>query len=156
MLRETVSCFVVALCLFALVGACANSDPTPINYGQDSCDLCRMNIVDRRYGSELVTRQGKVYRFDAIECLAGFIIEETVAPEDFGTIWVTHYGAPGDLADGKIAAYLISPELRSPMGMNLTAFANLANVTSAQKQYGGEIFGWDETLELVRAKRYSQ
>ena len=28
-----------------------------------------MTIVDPRYGAELVTTKGKVYKYDAVECL---------------------------------------------------------------------------------------
>ena len=41
----------------------------PIIYGTDDCALCKMLIMDQRYGTEIVTTKGRVYKFDAIECL---------------------------------------------------------------------------------------
>ena len=42
----------------------------PINYGEDECEFCKMMVMDKRYGAELVTDKGKIYFFDSIECLA--------------------------------------------------------------------------------------
>jgi copper chaperone NosL len=41
-------------------------------------------------------------------------------------------------------SYLISPELRSPMGENISAFKNKADAEKYQTEFGGEIFSWDE------------
>ncbi len=57
--------------LTLLISSCG-SKPEPINYGHDECEFCRMQISDNRYGAELVTDKGKVYKFDSIECLIEF------------------------------------------------------------------------------------
>ncbi|MGB5288980.1 MAG: hypothetical protein WBN42_10875, partial [Ignavibacteriaceae bacterium] len=57
---------VFLLPLLFLLASCG-SKPEPINYGKDECEFCRMQISDNRYGAELVTDKGKVYKFDSIE-----------------------------------------------------------------------------------------
>ena len=43
-----------------------------INYGVDACAYCKMNIVDPKFGAELITKKGRVYKFDAIECMVNY------------------------------------------------------------------------------------
>ncbi len=64
--------FIAIFLLLSLVTASCGSNPEPINYGHDECEFCRMQISDNRYGAELVTDKGKVYKFDSIECLIEF------------------------------------------------------------------------------------
>ena len=41
-------------------------EPKPIEYGEDQCDACKMRISDSRFGAELVTTKGKIYKYDAM------------------------------------------------------------------------------------------
>src|SRR5690606_30570495 len=70
----------VAACLLLLFTAC-KPEAQAIDYGFDSCTHCKMTIADNRYGAELVTQKGKVYKFDAVECLTAY--EESDSEEDY-------------------------------------------------------------------------
>ena len=48
-------------------------EPKPVPYGEANCTHCNMTISDNRYGAELVTDKGKVFYFDAVECLAAYV-----------------------------------------------------------------------------------
>ena len=61
------------LILLSLVLSSCQVSERPIDYGADECDYCKMIIMDQRYGSELVTEKGKVYTFDAAECLIEYL-----------------------------------------------------------------------------------
>jgi copper chaperone NosL len=108
-----------------LLAGCATG-PTPIHYGSDACEHCRMVIADPRYAVELVTETGKVLKFDAIECAAA---HASSVPGELEA-WVH---LPSDL-DTWIAAQNVrfrqSDEIRSPMGAGL-AVAGPRNDDSA-------------------------
>ncbi|MEJ5262655.1 MAG: hypothetical protein WHT45_08235, partial [Ignavibacterium sp.] len=55
-----------------LLFACS-PQPEPIDYGNDICDFCKMNITDNKYAAEIVTSKGKIYKFDSIEYLFQFM-----------------------------------------------------------------------------------
>lgn len=133
--------FVVSL----LWGGCTPS-PTPIRYGQDNCANCQMLVMDNRFGAELVTDKGKVYVFDSIECLAWY---REVPAEAVHSRWVTDYNLPGTLIDAAAAFYLSSDNLRSPMGVNLSAFSDEKIAASYQQDHGGEVLRWDGVTALV-------
>ncbi len=129
------------LALPALLTACQPS-VEPIDYGADACDFCKMTIVDAQYGAEAVTAKGKVYKFDAIECLINFTEKEKDKP--FAFLMVNDYHAPGKLTDATTCHYLISKNLPSPMGAFLTAFNDRSAALEMQQAKGGEVFGWEE------------
>ena len=63
---------ITVLSLLLLFAACS-PQPRPIEYGTDLCDFCRMTIVDKQHAAELVTDKGRVYKFDAIECMVNYL-----------------------------------------------------------------------------------
>jgi copper chaperone NosL len=131
-----------------LLAGCAPSGPVPIAYGEDTCALCVMTVSDERYGTELITRKGRAYMFDSVECMANFYLKQD--PAEVASMWVTDFRNPGQLLPLAHATFLRSPDLRSPMGMNLTAFGEGAEPSSLLAEYGGEILDWEGVLNVVR------
>ncbi len=62
--------------------------PEPIHYGQDACDFCRMTIVDKQHAAQMVTEKGRVYKYDAIECMLNDLKTGTDRPYNI-TSWLT-------------------------------------------------------------------
>jgi len=127
--------YLVTVCAMFLITAC-KPKPEPIQYGFDSCDFCRMTIVDKRFGGELVTSKGKVYKFDSLDCLDSFYHR---ANESFAYVLFVDYNQPGTLIPAKDAYLLFSSELHSPMGEGVAAFRDRQQAEEMQKKYGGEI-----------------
>jgi copper chaperone NosL len=132
-----------------LLAGCGPSGPVPIAYGEDTCALCVMTVSDERYGTELLTRKGRAYMFDSVECMANFYLRQD--PAEVASMWVTDFRDPGRLIPLEDAIFLRSPELRSPMGMNLTAFGEGAEPGALLAAYGGEVLNWDGILDVVRS-----
>lgn len=127
--------------LSILVTSCKVA-PEPIAYGSDACHFCRMTIVDTQHGAELVTDKGKVFKFDAVECMLNHLGEVDSQPISF--LLVNTYSRPGELLDATKAAYLVSEGLPSPMGESLTAFEHKTAALEAQAKYGGTLYSWTE------------
>jgi copper chaperone NosL len=140
------------LSLVALAAAACAPEPEPIAYGEDLCAHCRMVIVDERYGAELVTTKGRIFKFDSIECLADYVLR-SIDAADVHSLWVTDYRAPGTLIDVTDATFLHSPALNSPMGANLTAFtASGITPDDLLEEFGGEVLDWAGVLDRVSAR----
>ena len=133
--------FILTIPMLLLASSC-KVEPQPIVYGSDPCHFCRMTIVDKQHGAELVTGKGKVFKFDAVECMLHHLNQA-----DFPSIafmMVNTYAMPGELQDATKAAYLVSEGIPSPMGEYLTAFENKTGALEAQKKYGGTLYSWEE------------
>jgi len=120
-----------------------------INYGEDICNYCSMTIVDRLHAAELVTNKGKVYKFDATECMINHLSENKSVVALYLT---TDYLNPEELIDARKAYYIISPNIPSPMRANLSALATKEAALSLQEDKQGELFTWEELLIHLRQK----
>ena len=133
---------IIILSLIALL-ACSK-EIAPIEYGKDQCEHCRMTLTDKKYGAEIITKKGKAIKFDAAECMLNYIKEKKIEENDVDKYYVINLTEPGVLIDAMNAAYLISPELRSPMGENISSFADKNTAEKYLNDHGGVIFSWDE------------
>ena len=132
------------LLLFLYLAAGCTVKESPISYGNDGCDYCKMTIMDHRYGSELVTDKGKVYTFDAAECLIEYLYHNDGLEENSRALMVTTFTNPEQLIEAATATFLISRQLPSPMGAYLTAFASFEKAKEFQESKGGELYTWEE------------
>lgn len=137
-----------ALALLLLLGSCSTG-PQAITYGSEGCQYCKMTIIDTRYGAEWVSTKGKIHKFDAVECLINHLQSQDA--EQVQSMWVTAFDNPGILVEAPSCKYLISSELPSPMGMNITAFSSTTPAQTQPEEYEGEWYTWSE-LQLQLSK----
>lgn len=122
-------------------------EPQDIEYGQDACYYCEMTIVDKIHGAEIVTKKGKVYKFDATECMIYHIKENN--KKDIALFLTNGFNEPEILIDAKKATYLISENVPSPMGANLSAFKVKENAEKVKDSKGGKLYNWEELLKKI-------
>ena len=125
-------------------------EPKEINYGKDHCHFCDMTVVDKTHAAEYVTKKGKAYMFDAIECMVRDL-DRNSDESDMAFLLVTDYGNPGELVAAQNATFLISEKIKSPMGANLTAFGSLEVAQTTHEDLGGELYNWEQ-LKIQFAK----
>lgn len=131
------------IALLLLFFSC-NVSPKPIDYGNDGCHFCKMTIVDKVHAAEIVTKKGKVYKFDATECMINFM-------KDFDTSEIklylsNNYSKPEALIDATQATFLISKNIPSPMGAFLSAFKTKEAAKKTQSNKEGTLYTWEELL----------
>jgi len=133
----------ISLIVFSsfLLLAC-NKEAKPIDYGNDGCHFCKMTIVDKTYGSELITDKGKVFKFDAAECMINFLNENKDLPT--AKLLTNYYEEPTKFITVEGATFLISENLPSPMGANLTAFKTKESAEKVLADKGGDLYTWEE------------
>lgn len=130
--------------LIVLLAGCTIK-PQPINYGTDGCHFCRMTIVDTQHAAQFVTKKGKAFKFDAIECMIYY--QKEIDTNDIALYLCNHFTNPEELIDAKEATFLISEGIPSPMGEFLTAFETQEDAQDALRKYKGKLYTWDELLK---------
>ncbi len=130
-----------------------NPESKPIAYGEDKCEFCRMSIVDRRFGGEIVTAKGKVFKFDAVECTINYLDEHVEDELKLNLILTNTYDSPGKLVNAKECYYLKSTNMPSPMGMFLNPFENSSEAKRFQKENTGTMYNWQELRAEFQAFR---
>lgn len=139
----------ITILFAALLLASCSPKPEPIDYGNDVCDFCKMNITDNKYAAELVTSKGKVYKFDSIECLFQFKDLEFKSDDEIHSELVNDFSNPGELIDLKKAFFLKSEVFRSPMGMNVLSVSSEEKLNEIKSQHGGEVLTYSEVRKLA-------
>lgn len=141
---------VIVLVTASLLITSCNSGPKPIDYGNDGCHYCKMTIVDKIHGSEIVTEKGKIFKFDATECMLSYAEDK---PElENATFYTNYYENPSGLIPAMDATFLISEKIPSPMGANLTAFQNKNSAVEILTEQDGKIYTWEKLKTHLKLK----
>ena len=127
------------------VQACSTT-PEPLRYGADACHSCKMTLVDNRFGAELVTRKGKIYKFDDLNCMLAFYHSGEEEGDKFKHKLVVNYEKPGEFLKAAEAFYLKSKEIRSPMASEVAAFESYDRAIYFKKQWSGIFLAWGEII----------
>jgi copper chaperone NosL len=130
-----------ALCLVMI--SCS-AEPESLHYGKDACHHCKMTLMDNKFGAEIVTTKGKVFKFDDTNCLLNFISDSQLESKDIAHCLITDFASPGVLIDAKSAHYVKSEQIKSPMGSNIAAFQNKINLESHNESWKGEELNWSD------------
>ncbi|MBK7558857.1 MAG: nitrous oxide reductase accessory protein NosL [Chitinophagaceae bacterium] len=136
----------VAVMLMATLGSC-NTGPQPIITGEDACYFCKMTISDKHFGAALVTKKGKVYKFDDAKCLVNYLQTKDVADNNIKNIYLSNYAGTHQLIDVNNAFLLKADGLGSPMGGNIAAFDNKDSLNTIQKRFPGNIINWNDLVK---------
>jgi copper chaperone NosL len=124
--------------------------PEPIAYGSDGCYFCSMTIVDRQHAAQIVTKKGKAFKFDAVECMVNHLKDIDISSVKF--FFVIDYQDPGELIDAKKATFLISKDIPSPMGEYLSAFQSRNNAEQIEAENNGKLYSWEELLTRFKVQ----
>ncbi len=139
----------ITLAVFALLAvafASCNQGPKPITLGKDACDFCKMSIADQRFGAEIITKKGKVYKFDDMHCVLGFMKANTINNNDIKSTWLVNFDEPHNFIEAEKAFLLKSDELHSPMGGNIASFENENKLKETGQKIKGETITWESLI----------
>jgi copper chaperone NosL len=136
----------ILICM--LVSWSCTVKPELIQYGKDACHFCKMKIVDQRFGGELVTNKGKIFKFDDVNCLIRYYHSQANPSQEFTYILVTDFNHPGTLIDAKSAFYLKSDRIRTPMASEMAAFVDEGTMLKFKSDWGAMGLTWQELLTL--------
>lgn len=126
-----------------LLTACS-VETEPIEFGVDNCDYCKMTISDNRYGAELLSKKGRVYKFDDLHCLKGFSDDKIVEEDQVHSLWIVDFSNPEQLIKAESSFLLHNDELKSPMGSNIAAFGTEEKANELHAEHSGKILTWKE------------
>lgn len=139
-----------ALLMSLVLSACSSPQPATVVIGQDMCEHCQMLITDARFATQVVTKKGKSYKFDSIECMVDFLAEGSLPESEIHSAWVSDYNRPGTWLKAEEARYLQSVNIRSPMGANLAAFATLQELEDAKVAANGLERRYEDLAGVLR------
>lgn len=133
----------VAVSLLTIVltgcGRGAADGPPPVRLGDSVCDECNMIISDARWATATIVegpRGGEPRLFDDFNCQVNY---EQGHPEHTVLARWSHSHATSEWITTESARFLISPELRTPMGSKTAAFGAESEAAAAGSALPGEV-----------------
>lgn len=147
-MKITTSIIVLTISLLAFTSC--SSQPQPFVAGQDDCYVCKMGLADFKYGGEIITKKGKVYKFDDLRCMINYIKSNSIEEKDISKTLTMNFNKPNEFIDVRKAFYLVSSELRSPMGSNAAGFSTKAEAEKLKKDSTDLLISWDELTDRMK------
>ena len=133
---------VSAILSLSLVSCTIESEP--LHYGRDACYACKMTLVDTKFGAEIVTTKGKIYKFDDVNCMLGFYNSGEVMPGDMKDVLIVDFSKPEKLIDARHAWYVKSEAVKTPMASNVAAFESNDDLKRMDADWAGIQMRWGE------------
>ncbi len=141
--------FIVYFFIIILISACSQKTEE-IKYNSDECSYCTMQIRDNKYAAEIVSDDGTVYKFDSIECMTGYALVKNIVKDESIKFYVCDFKNPGNLIDARKAFFVQNKNFRSPMGLNVQAFASESQRQEFVKSNGGDKTSWENVVNMVK------
>lgn len=135
----------ITLFISVLFFSCT-AQPEPLVFGKDACYACKMTLMDKKFGAEIVTKKGKVYKFDDLNCMINFYNSGKEREESMANILAIDFAQPEKLIDVKYAFFIKSDKLRTPMASQLAAFEREEDFNTYKKKWNGILLGWGEVV----------
>ena len=146
--RKMASVSIALVTVFLLTGC--NPKPEKIVFGKDNCAECKMTIMDPKFGGEIVTKKGKVYKFDDAHCIAAFLERRGVELNNIHKTLFTDYNNSNEFVEVKSVGFVVSSQLKSPMGGNAVAFKNEVEAKKKAEQIeGSKVTNWATLYNIL-------
>ena len=129
--------FAAVLFTMVWVGACAGRGAAPpaIVMDRSACSRCGMLISERAYAAAIRLADGHDELFDEIGCLVATMRER---PANDAHYWFHDVGDGEWIADGR-PVFVVSPDIRTPMGGGIVAYRSVSSAERAAGRQGGRV-----------------
>jgi len=137
----------VALLLGALwLAGCGKPKFEPVEIAaEDMCAFCKMAISEKQYAAEFLNRDGDVFKYDEIGCMASYVAEKKVG-DSVAAFYVVDFHSKRWLK-AEEADFIISPNFHTPMGGGMVAFKDRSRAEAAAAANQGRLISFAEALQ---------
>jgi copper chaperone NosL len=137
--------FLSALFLAGCSSAGDGDGPPEIRYGVDVCDHCNMIINEPRFAAAYFSEAGETRRFDDIGEMFLYAEEQGEAVRSY---WVHDFHSE-EWLEASRATFAYNPDLITPMGWGIAAFATEGDAHAYHDERGATILSYTELREQV-------
>lgn len=117
--------------LITVLYSCTNAEKKDFNLKKDLCENCKMAITNLDYAAQIVTEEGRVYKFDDLSCMTMYEDYENSGFENAKKYVIDMPTA--NLVNLENAYLIKGGTIKSPMGGNTLAFRNKIEALKAAK-----------------------
>jgi copper chaperone NosL len=144
-MKATILIHVIAISFLS-----CTANPEPLTMGKDACHTCKMTLMDNKFGAEIVTKKGKVYKFDDLNCMINFNNSGYEPEENIEHRLVVDFAHTGNLIDATKTFYCKSAKINSPMGSHVAAFEKKEDQDKFNSEWQGTTLNWNELATQLK------
>lgn len=134
--KTALSPALTALLAISITLTGCSSGAAEIPYGQAACTDCKMTILDKKFGAELVTKKGKVFFFDDLKCLLNYE-KNNAAITEKSTVYLSDFTGESQLVLASQAFLAKGEAIHGPMGGQVAAFLHASDRDAFLHQEAG-------------------
>ncbi|MET0760555.1 MAG: nitrous oxide reductase accessory protein NosL [Flavobacterium sp.] len=124
--------------------SCAKTEAVPIKLNVDNCEFCKMSIADGKFGAEVITLKGRVYKFDDIMCMVNYGKENP--DTKIKAYYVHDYTQNNNLIPAETAFFLTGANIPSPMRGNIAAFLSEKEAEEFALKLNAKLIPWKTVI----------
>lgn len=128
------------LFIATIFSSCGQVKSEPIALNKDNCQGCKMTIADPRFACEIVTKKGRIYKFDDIACLKNHLKKED--KNKLAEILIADFANDHQLKNILDCYYVEFESINSPMQGNIVAFINKDSADSYAALHNTKAIDW--------------
>ena len=133
------------LLILLLSVSCKTKEADPIKLNSDGCDFCKMKIADGKFGAELITTKGRIYKFDDMHCMINYH-KENLATK-IQSFYIHDFNQNNVLISAETAFYVKGGEINSPMRGNIIAVKTEKEAKNIALKYNASLVSWSEIIK---------
>lgn len=133
------------LLFLTLIISCGKNEAEPIKLNTDGCDYCKMKIADGKFGAELITAKGRVYKFDDMQCMISYHKENEST--QIAGFYIHDYNQDNTLIAAENAYYVSGGEINSPMRGNIIAVKTEKEAAELASKLNANSTSWSEIIK---------
>lgn len=141
--RKKTKALALLLLMFALF-SCAGDKAVPIKLNSDNCDFCKMGIADGKCGAEIITRKGRVYKFDDISCMVHYCKENH--DTEIKAHYIHDYNQKNTLILAETAYFISGTSVKTPMHGQVIGFSNPTEAKEFEARFNAKPIKWEQVL----------
>ena len=131
--------------LFIAMVSCAPKGAEPIKLNIDGCEFCKMKIADGKFGAEIITAKGRIYKFDDMHCMINYHKENNTT--QIQSFFIHDYNQDNTLIAAESAFYVKGGEINSPMRGNIIAVQTVEEATQMAEKFKANPISWSEIIK---------
>ncbi|CAM3653679.1 nitrous oxide reductase accessory protein NosL [Flavobacterium gelidilacus] len=131
--------------LLTLIFSCAKKEAEVIKLNTDGCEFCKMKIADGKFGAELITTKGRIYKFDDIHCMVNYQ-KENPNPK-IQSFYIHDFNQNNILIPAETAFYVKGGNINSPMHGNTIAVQTNEEAKQMAEKYNASPISWTEIIK---------
>lgn len=138
----------ILLTLLMLLMLACNTEPVPLITGKDICSFCKMPVADLKFGAEIITSKGRIYKYDDVICMINWLKSDGNSKVIVSRKLIADYKNIGELIDAKNAVFVLSNNIRTPMNSGIAAFKTTDEALKAIP-FAEQTLSWEQILSSL-------